>query len=211
MRSLFSIKPLPEIAINQINKFLDIPLPYPTMHHSEQTCAHSFTEWCIVGYGAGALWYLRGWSIELFGINFSEILNIPKNCIMISTCHLHKISALLTPSFDPYVEFWQPPVFNRCEILTSFFLPLNWKPQPPRCMVTSSNGNIFRVTGPLCGEFTKGQWRGALMFSLICAWINDWVNNREAGHLRRYRTHYDVIVMEMQNTRIIKMCSWRFC
>ena len=26
-----------------------------------------------------------------------------------------------------------------------------------------------------------GQWRGALMFSLICAWINGWVNNREAG------------------------------
>ena len=41
----------------------------------------------------------------------------------------------------------------------------------------------------------KGQWRGALMFSLICARINDWVNNREAGDLRRYRTHYDVIVM----------------
>ena len=44
----------------------------------------------------------------------------------------------------------------------------------------------------------KGQWRGALMFSLICAWINDWVNNREAGYLRRYRTHYDVIVMTYQ-------------
>ena len=41
----------------------------------------------------------------------------------------------------------------------------------------------------------KGQWRGALMFTLICARINGWVNNREAGDLRRYRTHYDVIVM----------------
>ena len=41
----------------------------------------------------------------------------------------------------------------------------------------------------------KGQWRGALMFSLICAWINHWVNNREAGDLRRHRAHYDVIVM----------------
>ena len=46
-------------------------------------------------------------------------------------------------------------------------------------MMTSSNGNIFRVTGHLCGEFHrspvnfphKGQWRGALMFSLICNWI----------------------------------------
>ena len=41
----------------------------------------------------------------------------------------------------------------------------------------------------------KGQWRGALMFSLICVWINGWVNNGEAGYLRRYRTHCDVTVM----------------
>ena len=41
----------------------------------------------------------------------------------------------------------------------------------------------------------KGQWRGALMFYLICVWINDWINNREAGDLRRYCAHYDVIVM----------------
>ena len=41
----------------------------------------------------------------------------------------------------------------------------------------------------------NSQWRGALMFSLISIWINDWVNNREAGDLRCYRTHYDVIVM----------------
>ena len=41
----------------------------------------------------------------------------------------------------------------------------------------------------------KGQWRGALMFSLICVWINGWVNNREAGDLRRYCTHYDVTIM----------------
>ena len=72
-------------------------------------------------------------------------------------------------------------------------------------IMTSSNGNIFRVTSPLCWEFTgpgefphKGQWRGALMFSLICAWINDWVNNREAGDLRRYGGHYDVNVMNFE-------------
>ena len=41
----------------------------------------------------------------------------------------------------------------------------------------------------------KGQWRGALMFSLICVWINDWVKNRGAGDLRRHRVHYDVTVL----------------
>ena len=42
----------------------------------------------------------------------------------------------------------------------------------------------------------KGQWRGALIFSLTCVWINGWANNREAGALRRPRGHYDVTVMK---------------
>ena len=41
----------------------------------------------------------------------------------------------------------------------------------------------------------KGQWRGALTFSLISAWINGWVSNRQAGDLRRHRAHYDVTMM----------------
>ena len=40
----------------------------------------------------------------------------------------------------------------------------------------------------------KGQWRGALMFSLICAWMNGWVNNHGAGDWRLHRAHYVVIV-----------------
>ena len=50
----------------------------------------------------------------------------------------------------------------------------------------------------------EGQRRGALMFSLICVWINGWVNNREAGDLRRYRAHYDVTVIE---TDVCLYCS----
>ena len=70
-------------------------------------------------------------------------------------------------------------------------------------VMTSSNGNIFRVTCPLCRELVnsphkgQSQWRGALMFSLICAWANSWVNNRDAGDLRRYCAHYDVTVMSL--------------
>ena len=41
----------------------------------------------------------------------------------------------------------------------------------------------------------KGQWHGALMYSLVCTWINGWVNNGKAGDLRRYRIHYGIIVM----------------
>ena len=69
-------------------------------------------------------------------------------------------------------------------------------------MMTSSNGNIFRLTGPLCGEFT-----GASEFStqrpvtrsfdvFFDLRLNKRLsNNREAGDLRRRRCHYDVIVM----------------
>ena len=60
---------------------------------------------------------------------------------------------------------------------------------------------------PFCGEFTcrrwiprKGHWRRALMFSLICARINGWVNNSGACDLRRRRAHYDVIVMRYDDT-----------
>ena len=48
----------------------------------------------------------------------------------------------------------------------------------------------------------KCQWRGVLMFSLICTWINCWINNHEAGDLRRHRSHYDVIVMMYHLTSI---------
>ena len=41
----------------------------------------------------------------------------------------------------------------------------------------------------------KGQWHRALMFAFICARINGWINNRQAGDLRRHRPHYDVTVM----------------
>ena len=61
----------------------------------------------------------------------------------------------------------------------------------------TSNGDIFRITGTLCGEFTddKGLWRGALMFPVICVWIHGWVNNREAGDLLLHRADYDVTIM----------------
>ena len=51
----------------------------------------------------------------------------------------------------------------------------------------------------------KGQWRGALMFSLICVWINGWVNNREAGDLRRH-SHYDVDVMFLGCGADVMLC-----
>ena len=69
--------------------------------------------------------------------------------------------------------------------------------------MTSSNGNIFRYTGPLCGEFTGHWWIPLTKASdaeLWCflwsaSWINRWINNRDADDLRRHHVHYDVSVM----------------
>ena len=101
---------------------------------------------------------------------------------------------------NPFPE----PVLNKMNEDQRWIILCNWakwvvgEAWRATYMMTSSNGNIFRYTGHLCGEFTgsphKGQWHGALMFSLICVSINDWVNNRETGDLRRYRAHYDVTV-----------------
>ena len=78
-----------------------------------------------------------------------------------------------------------------------------WAPTEYQSIMMSSNGNIFCVTGPFVqgihwsqvNSSHKGQWCGALMFSSICGWIHSWVNNRDAGNLRRHGAHYDVTVM----------------
>ena len=96
---------------------------------------------------------------------------------------------------NPFIFIYEPVA--RCQSIWStpfkqhasiFMLKLFY-------MMTSSNGNISALL-TLCGGIHrwpvnsphKGQWRGALMFSLICTWINGWVNNREAGDLRHHRT-----------------------
>ena len=80
-----------------------------------------------------------------------------------------------------------------------------------RNMMTSSNGNIFGVTGPLCGEFTRHRWIPLTKASDVeywcflwsAPWINDSVNNRETGDLRRHLTHYDVTVMSIAGANYV--------
>ena len=84
--------------------------------------------------------------------------------------------------------------------------------------MTTSNGDIFRVTGHLCGEFTGHRWiprtkasnAELWLLSFICAWINGWVNNREAGDLKRHRAHYDATVILHQGVMTFGTRTKRF-
>ena len=77
----------------------------------------------------------------------------------------------------------------------------------PSPMMASSNGNIFHVTGPLCGKFTghrlisctKASDAEFWCFLWSAPWINGWVNNCEAGDLRRHRAHYDATGIQCSN------------
>ena len=105
---------------------------------------------------------------------------------------------------DVFAYFWVALVrLFHAWLNSSMLLKLSVMEVSVMSMMTSSNGNIFRVTGHLCGEFTGHRWipltkaSNAELWCFVWSapWINGWVNNRKAGDLRRHRDHYDVIVM----------------
>ena len=61
---------------------------------------------------------------------------------------------------------------------------------------------FFEGNSPFTGNKNshhRGQWRGALMFSLTYTWTNGWINNRDAGDLRRNCAYCDVISMTLRH------------
>ena len=93
------------------------------------------------------------------------------------------------------VETIQQSIYNKRSILQPMISgPFSWwrhqKETFSALPAICAGNNRCPVNSP-----HKGQWRGAFMFCLICTRINGWLNNGEAGDLRRYRAHYDVTVM----------------
>ena len=91
------------------------------------------------------------------------------------------ILRLYNPAYDWIRATWEP-----WKMVTSAW----WRHQMEKFSALLTICHRSPVNSPL-----KCQWRGELMFSLICVWISGWEYNREAGELRRSRAHYDVIVM----------------
>ena len=144
-----------------------------------------------------------------------EIAIVRHNCVAYSTttnnrwflhtdnlrcrqnCHQDnsQFQQILSSCYDNAQHWWRHQ-------METFFALMPPPPPPP----------------PATGEFPL-QWpvTRSLMFSLICAWTNSWVNNRAAGDLRRNRAHYDVTTMliswppGMTNThtkRFIRRYAW---
>ena len=134
---------------------------------------------------------LRNSIVRRFGFCYHKLHAMPPlwpNCCTLG-CSL---------CIDWKVECWRNGQY------TSFWIPgCFWYSARYVVMMVSWNGNIFRVTGPLCGEFTGHRWIPLTKASdaeLCCfLWsaprINGWVNHRETDDLRRHRAHYDVIVI----------------
>ena len=113
-----------------------------------------------------------------------------------NVCHFPSFNVSIhNQQFDHWVIVW---IGNNVEMSGIQVISPKWHRLGSH-MMTSSNGNIFRVTGPLCGEFTGHRWiprtkaSDAELWSFC--WINNWVNNHEAGDLRCHHAHYDVSVM----------------
>ena len=121
---------------------------------------------------------------KIESIDFDDLENInPQNnwCLNLSKRRKSIIKSSKCKDKDSLLVLHQSDFFRHDDVI-------KWKHFP--CYWPFARG-IHRspVNSP-----HRGQWRGALMLSLICVWLNDWVNNREVGDLRRWGvTHKNML------------------
>ena len=149
-------------------------------------------------------WFMLGvrgtcWT---FILNYDIFLNLTSKCPEIdkTTIYIafrfvmsfwHRIIIYSITKADVKLRhLFTPPDRIRRYVMTQFICHdgvIKWK--------------VFRVTA-LCegnrspvDSLHKGQWRGALMFSLIFAWTNGWANVQDPDVLNRHGVHYDITAM----------------
>ena len=127
---------------------------------------------------------------DLLGVHIHFIHILPGCFTGIREIYCTNISEVTLKPMIKKSQRGGPSVFSYCTIVKQRCLWPWWRHQM----------ETFRVTGLLCGEFTGHRWvpltklvTRSCDISLICAWTNGWVNNRDVGDLRRH--HYDVTVM----------------
>ena len=123
---------------------------------------------------------------QLLSTNMERCLAFHWICKTVPALHHIPICVQIT-KYSPHP--WSAGYISQHAIITCHDDVIKWK-HFPRYWPFVREIHRSPVNSP-----HKSLWRGALMFSLICVWINDWANNRETGDLRRYRAHCDVTVM----------------
>ena len=113
------------------------------------------------------------WKIHRWPLNFPHKGPVTRKCFY-----------LMTPSCSICHIQCQAIVWNSDHTLSKY--TFKWRINPTWWRI-----KWWPVNSP-----HKDQWRRASMFTLICTWLNVWVNNRGAGDLRRLQAHDDVAVMK---------------
>ena len=174
-----------------------------------EVCTHmhiSVTKWCIVGFYIGSFRYLcnkfiipyAGCGVGYMKGTFTQYTHICIYIYILYAMYLCLFKCQGTPFCLNIYNIWYTKM-------------------------TSSNGNIFRVTGHLCGEFTGPRWIPRTKASdaeLSCFFhlrLNKpWSKQSWGWCLRHYRAHYDVIVMYLSVFQLLYLhcmicCICMFC
>ena len=132
-----------------------------------------FVAWSVSQYTVSDMWYRYG---------------VVKKCVKDRShriLYLDAVSYLMTQ--------WQINSFVLTDHICYCLYVTWWRHQMETFSALLA---ICAGNSPVPGEFpTQRPVTRSFDVTLICARINAWVNNREAGDLRRYRPHCDVIVM----------------
>ena len=127
---------------------------------------------------------------ELFAASEVNIINI--KCFHPVSCRKGKFAEHCRQKYCQYYQTFWCWNWNICQQNGWWFT------DSLRCQVIISHQTLQNTWWRHKWKHFPRYWpfvRG--IFSLSWAWINGWVSNREAGDLRRHRTHYDVTVMKL--------------
>ena len=95
--------------------------------------------------------------LTYYHINATEINRMHGLCISLISCFFKK---MFLGRYRPHVHWYTVLSLDIVHSISTLYSGIIWRGWGNHGipMMTSSNGNIFRDTGPLCGEFTGPRW-----------------------------------------------------
>ena len=170
-----------------------------TEYSGRMTSVSRLVIWLIALPGYQQLWYwfCAEWIfLSSTAVNFSNLWHVGEcESVVLPDGKMWPVTphAMMLGGIPPSITAWGVQCASHDDVIKWEHFPRYWPfvRGIPRSPVNSPH---------------KGQWRGALMFSLNCVWINGRISDREAGDLGRYRAHYDVIVMLLRFRVSLWLC-----